>query len=87
MIGPLVAGFVVQHLGFQMAFYVFASVAAAAAVLFLGFMPETRPACVAAIAPPFSLPHPSSNGTGGTCQRNKLPEPADREARVKGGSR
>jgi len=43
VIGPLLAGFLVQHLGFAMAFDVFAAVAAAAAVLFIGWMPETRP--------------------------------------------
>ncbi len=43
VIGPLTAGLLVQHLGFQTAFYAFASVAALAAVLFLGLMPETRP--------------------------------------------
>jgi MFS family permease len=43
VIGPLVAGFVVQHFGFEAAFCVFASVAALAAAVFLVFMPETRP--------------------------------------------
>lgn len=44
VIGPLLAGFLVQHVGFAAAFYVFAGVAALAAVLFVGWMPETRPA-------------------------------------------
>jgi MFS family permease len=42
VLGPLVAGLLVQHLGFRMAFYAFTGVAAVAAALFLGFMPETR---------------------------------------------
>jgi MFS family permease len=44
VIGPLSAGFLVQHLGFSVAFYVFAAIAALGAVLFVGWMPETRPA-------------------------------------------
>jgi MFS family permease len=44
VIGPLSAGFLVQHLGFAVAFDAFAAVAAIAAGLFLGWMPETRPA-------------------------------------------
>ena len=43
VIGPLGSGFLVQHLGFNVAFYVFAGIAAAAAALFILFMPETRP--------------------------------------------
>jgi MFS family permease len=43
VIGPLSAGFLVQHLGFAIAFDAFAAVAAIAAGLFLGWMPETRP--------------------------------------------
>jgi MFS family permease len=43
VLGPLVAGFIVQHLGFNMAFYVFTGVAALAALVFVGLMPETRP--------------------------------------------
>ena len=38
------AGFLVQHLGFALAFDTFAVVAAVAAILFLGWMPETQPA-------------------------------------------
>ena len=43
VIGPLGSGFLVQHLGFNVAFYVFAGIAAVAALLFVFFMPETRP--------------------------------------------
>jgi MFS family permease len=42
VVGPLLAGFVVQYLGFDMAFYVFAAIAAVAALVFVGFMPETK---------------------------------------------
>ncbi|WP_020468010.1 MFS transporter [Zavarzinella formosa] len=43
VLGPLMAGPLVQHLGFATAFRVFALVAAVAAGLFLFLMPETRP--------------------------------------------
>ena len=43
VIGPIGSGFLIQHLGFNMAFYVFAGIAAVAALLFVVFMPETRP--------------------------------------------
>src|SRR5262249_9224320 len=43
VLGPLVSGFLAQYLGYKAAFWVFAGVAAVAAALFLGFMPETRP--------------------------------------------
>jgi MFS family permease len=43
VIGPLGSGFLVQHLGFAVAFDVFAGIAAVAAALFVFFMPETRP--------------------------------------------
>ncbi len=43
VVGPLVAGMVVQHLGFAAAFRVFAAIAAVGAVVFVGLMPETRP--------------------------------------------
>jgi MFS family permease len=43
VLGPLVAGPIVQHLGFGVAFRSFAAVAAAAALVFLLLMPETRP--------------------------------------------
>jgi MFS family permease len=43
VIGPVLAGFLVQHLGFALAFNTFAVIAALAAVLFIGWMPETRP--------------------------------------------
>jgi MFS family permease len=39
--GPMLAGFVVQYLGFAAAFYLFAAIAAVAALVFLLFMPET----------------------------------------------
>src|SRR5437764_13116573 len=42
VVGPLLAGFVVQHLGFTWAFGLFAGIAAVAAGLFLAFMPETQ---------------------------------------------
>ncbi|VTR97063.1 mfs transporter : Putative 3-phenylpropionic acid transporter OS=Legionella massiliensis GN=BN1094_03825 PE=4 SV=1: MFS_1 [Gemmata massiliana] len=43
VLGPLLAGPLVQHLGFGSAFRAFALVAAAGAVVFLAFVPETRP--------------------------------------------
>jgi len=43
VVGPLGSGLLVQHLGFNVAFYVFAGIAAVAAALFALFMPETRP--------------------------------------------
>ncbi|HEV8060017.1 MAG TPA: MFS transporter [Gemmataceae bacterium] len=42
VVGPLAGGLIVQHLGFDAAFYAFAGVAVAAAVLFVGWMPETQ---------------------------------------------
>ena len=42
VIGPMLAGFVVQYVGFAEAFYLFAAIAAMAAVVFVGFMPETK---------------------------------------------
>jgi MFS family permease len=48
VLGPLAAGFIVQHLGFAAAFWVFAGVAALAALIYVGMMPETRPAKEAA---------------------------------------
>jgi MFS family permease len=44
VLGPLLAGPLVQHLGFGAAFRAFALVAAVGAALFLVFMPETRSA-------------------------------------------
>ena len=41
VVGPFLAGFVVQYLGFAAAFYLFAAIAAAAALVFVLFMPET----------------------------------------------
>jgi MFS family permease len=43
VVGPLGSGLLVQHLGFNTAFYVFAGIAAVAAALFVLFMPETGP--------------------------------------------
>ncbi len=63
VLGPLVAGLLVQHLGFAMAFYAFAGVAVVAAALFLGLMPETRPMPAAASGSRYPLPRPSFNGT------------------------
>ncbi|HEY7426223.1 MAG TPA: MFS transporter [Gemmataceae bacterium] len=42
VIGPVLAGFMVQYFGFAAAFYLFAAVAAVAALLFVLFMPETK---------------------------------------------
>jgi MFS family permease len=42
VIGPVLAGVVVQYFGFGEAFYLFAAVAAAAALVFVLFMPETK---------------------------------------------
>jgi MFS family permease len=44
VIGPLGAGWLAQHLGYNGFFYTFAGIAAAAAAVFLVFMPETRAA-------------------------------------------
>ncbi len=41
VIGPLGAGFLAEHLGYNGFFYVFAGIAVVAAVLFLSLMPET----------------------------------------------
>jgi MFS family permease len=43
VLGPALAGLLVQHLGFAAAFHAFAGVAAVAALVFLALMPETRP--------------------------------------------
>jgi MFS family permease len=43
VLGPLVAGPIVQHLGFAAAFQAFALVAGVGAGVFLALMPETRP--------------------------------------------
>jgi MFS family permease len=42
VVGPVLAGFVVQYFGFAAAFYLFAAVAAVAAFVFVLFMPETK---------------------------------------------
>jgi len=44
VVGPLGAGWLADHLGYDGFFYTFAGIAAAAAGLFLLSMPETRPA-------------------------------------------
>ena len=43
VVGPLGAGYLASFFGFVPMFYVFSAIAAAAAVVFLFFMPETRP--------------------------------------------
>lgn len=43
VVGPLLSGFLVQHLGFTPAFYVFAALATAGAAVFSMCVPETRP--------------------------------------------
>lgn len=52
VVGPLGAGFVARSFGFAATFYVFSAVAALAAVVFLVFMPETRPASGDRTTPP-----------------------------------
>ncbi len=42
VLGPMMAGLVVQYLGFAAAFYLFAAIAAVAALVFVLFMPETK---------------------------------------------
>ncbi|HZV07430.1 MAG TPA: MFS transporter [Gemmataceae bacterium] len=42
VVGPVLAGFVVQYFGFAAAFYLFAAIAAVAAFVFVLFMPETK---------------------------------------------
>ncbi len=44
VVGPLGAGWLAEHLGYNGFFYTFAGIAAVAAALFLVAMPETRPA-------------------------------------------
>jgi MFS family permease len=44
VVGPVGTGVLVQYLGYAATFGTFATVAAVAAVLFVGFMPETKPA-------------------------------------------
>ena len=48
----MLAGFLVQHLGFALAFNTFAVIAAVAAILFIGWMPETRPTEVSSVVLP-----------------------------------
>jgi MFS family permease len=40
--GPIVQGYVTQHMGFPLTFATLAIIAAAGAVVFLTFMPETK---------------------------------------------
>jgi len=47
VLGPLGAGFLAEHLGYNGFFYVFAGIAVVAALLFLCLMPETRPSAPA----------------------------------------
>jgi MFS family permease len=42
VVGPLLSGLIVQHLGFSAAFFTFSGIATVAAVLLIGWMPETR---------------------------------------------
>jgi MFS family permease len=42
VLGPLLTGFLVQHLGFKSTFYVFTALAAIGAVVFTVFVPETK---------------------------------------------
>ncbi len=49
VLGPVLAGFVVQYLGFAAAFYLFAAVAAVGALVFVLFMPETKPEPISTI--------------------------------------
>lgn len=47
VVGPLLSGMLIQHLGFQLTFYAFAALAAVGAVVYTKFVPErmsTRPA-------------------------------------------
>jgi MFS family permease len=44
VLGPISTGALTQYLGYPVAFGVFAGIAAVAAVLFVGFMPETMDA-------------------------------------------
>ena len=42
-IGPLLSGFMLQHLGFRITFHAFAALAALGAIVFTRLVPETRP--------------------------------------------
>jgi MFS family permease len=42
VLGPLLTGFLVQHLGFKSTFYVFTALAALGAIVFTIFVPETK---------------------------------------------
>jgi MFS family permease len=49
--GPLMSGFLIQHLGFRGTFCAFAALAAAAAIVFSLFVPETAPGALGSLAP------------------------------------
>lgn len=49
--GPLAGGFLMQYFGFARTFYAFAGLAAAGALVFAIFVPETQPAAQASAAP------------------------------------
>ncbi len=51
VIGPVVSGMLVQHLGFQTTFYAFAALAAVGAGVFTLFVPETAPESSGTSAP------------------------------------
>jgi MFS family permease len=57
-VGPLCSGLVVEHLGFRAAFYLFALVAAIGAVVFVAWMPETRP-----VQPPLRAARPQRSAS------------------------
>ncbi len=42
VLGPLITGFLVQHLGFKSTFYLFAALATVGAIVFTTFVPETK---------------------------------------------
>jgi MFS family permease len=41
VVGPLLSGLLVQHLGFRLRYFIFAALAAFGAIVFLKFVPET----------------------------------------------
>jgi MFS family permease len=42
VLGPIMSGFVVQHMGFKAAFFLFAALACAGAFIFTALVPETK---------------------------------------------